>query len=271
MNSVLGRVATAGAVRWAPRRATAGACSKVCTKVGAARPEIILGCNASTRLASSSSTPNIVPEGVYDSSRAVMPKPVVDTKKESLDELGSVDKMYYTDRVDKVAEPERRAFTYLMLSAPHFIYASFARFLVVKFVASIGLAADTLAMAFAEFDVSGMDYGKSMTVTWRGKPMFIRRRTPEEIETERKVPMEHLRDPELDDDRVINPEYVVVLAICPHLGCVPVADAGDYGGYFCPCHGSHYDTVGRIRAGPAPLNLEVPPYKFLDETTIQVG
>ena len=185
--------------------------------------------------------------------------------------MGSVDHGYYTDRVDKVVEPERRAFTYLLLSAPHFIYASFARFLVVKFVASVGLAADTLAMAFSEFELSDMEYGKSLTVTWRGKPMFIRRRTPEEIETERNVPMEHLRDPELDDDRVLNPEFVVVLAICPHLGCVPVADAGDYGGYFCPCHGSHYDTVGRIRAGPAPLNLEVPPYKFLDETTIQVG
>ena len=202
---------------------------------------------------------------------ASIPGTEVVPKPEKLDDLGSVDSGYYTDRVDKVAEPERRAFTYLLLSAPHFFYASFARFLVVKFVASVGLAADTLAMAFSEFEVGDMEYGKSLTVTWRGKPLFIRRRTPEEIETERNVPMEHLRDPELDDDRVINPEFVVVLAICPHLGCVPVADAGDYGGYFCPCHGSHYDTVGRIRAGPAPLNLEVPPYKFLDDNMIQVG
>lgn len=262
MNSVLARVATA-----ASRRAAACFSSAAYKNVALTRPMAILG----SQVVSSRWSSNLVPEGVYDSYRGVPPSVNSKAKPEELHELGSMDKTYYTDRIDKVAEPERRAFTYLLLSAPHFIYASFARFLVVKFVASVGLAADTLAMAFAEFNVGDMEYGKSMTVTWRGKPMFIRRRTPEEIETERKVPMEQLRDPELDDDRVINPEFVVVLAICPHLGCVPVADAGDYGGYFCPCHGSHYDTVGRIRAGPAPLNLEVPPYKFLDDTTIQVG
>mmetsp|Transcript_6570 Transcript_6570/g.14660 ORF Transcript_6570/g.14660 Transcript_6570/m.14660 type:complete len:257 (+) Transcript_6570:96-866(+) len=191
--------------------------------------------------------------------------------EEKLDELGSVDHGYETDRIDKVAEPERRAFAYLMLSSIRFVYASSARAIVVKLLGNISPAADVLAMAFSEFELADMEYGKSLTVTWRGKPLFIRRRTPEEIQVERNVGMDQLRDPETDDDRVINPEFVIVLAICPHLGCVPIADAGNYGGFFCPCHGSHYDTVGRIRQGPAPLNLEVPPYKFSDEYSVIIG
>jgi ubiquinol-cytochrome c reductase iron-sulfur subunit len=185
--------------------------------------------------------------------------------------LGSVDHAYDEDRVDKVAEPERRAFTYLMLSSVRFAYASFARLLVVKFVASMSASAEVLALAFSEFDLSSVEMGKTVTVKWRGKPVFIRRRTPEEIAVEAAVPMEHLRDQEDDADRTLKPEFIIVLGICPHLGCVPIADAGDYGGWFCPCHGSHYDVSGRIRKGPAPLNLEVPPYKFIDENVILMG
>jgi ubiquinol-cytochrome c reductase iron-sulfur subunit len=188
-----------------------------------------------------------------------------------LDEMGSVDHMYDDDRVDKVAEPDRRAFTYLMLSSVRFAYASFARLLVVKFVASMSASAEVLALAFSEFDLSNVEMGKTITVKWRGKPVFIRRRTPEEIAKEASVPMEHLRDQEADADRTLKPEFIVVLGICPHLGCVPIADAGDYGGWFCPCHGSHYDVSGRIRKGPAPLNLEVPPYKFIEENVILMG
>eukprot|EP00522_Entomoneis_paludosa_P017913 CAMPEP_0172439210 /NCGR_PEP_ID=MMETSP1065-20121228/270_1 /TAXON_ID=265537 /ORGANISM="Amphiprora paludosa, Strain CCMP125" /LENGTH=182 /DNA_ID=CAMNT_0013187859 /DNA_START=431 /DNA_END=979 /DNA_ORIENTATION=- len=182
-----------------------------------------------------------------------------------------MDHGYETDRVDKVAEPDRRAFTYLMLSSVRFLYASSARAIVIKLLGNISPAADVLAMAFSEFELQDMEYGKSLTVTWRGKPMFIRRRTQAEIDVERAVPMDALRDPESDEDRVIKPEFIVVLAICPHLGCVPLADAGNYGGFFCPCHGSHYDTSGRIRQGPAPLNLEVPPYQFIDDYTVQIG
>jgi ubiquinol-cytochrome c reductase iron-sulfur subunit len=193
------------------------------------------------------------------------------TKEPALHELGSVDHGYEEDRINKVAEPERRAFTYLMLSAVRFAYASTARLLVVKFVASMSASAEVLALAFSEFDLSEIPEGKTITVKWRGKPVFIRHRTPEEIATEEAVPLEALRDQESDADRTLNPKYLVVLGICPHLGCVPVPEAGDFGGWFCPCHGSHYDVSGRIRRGPSPLNLEVPPYKFIEDNVIMVG
>jgi ubiquinol-cytochrome c reductase iron-sulfur subunit len=192
-------------------------------------------------------------------------------KLPALDELGSVDHAFEEDRIDKVAEPERRAFTYLMLSSLRFAYASSARFLVVKFIASMSASAEVLALAFAEFDLSQVELGKTVTVKWRGKPVFIRHRTSEEIAEEAAVPMSVLRDQEADVDRCIKPEFIVVLGICPHLGCVPTSNAGDFGGWFCPCHGSHYDISGRIRKGPSPLNLEVPPYKFIDENTILMG
>lgn len=193
------------------------------------------------------------------------------TNQQSLNELGSVDHAFTDDRIDKVAEPERRAFTYLMLSGVRFAYASTARVLVVKFVSSMSASADVLALASAEFDIGEIDQGKTITVKWRGKPVFIRHRTPGEVSTEAGVPLAHLRDQETDEERTLKPEWLVVLGICTHLGCVPISGAGDYNGWFCPCHGSHYDVSGRIRKGPAPLNLEVPPYKFVDETKILIG
>jgi ubiquinol-cytochrome c reductase iron-sulfur subunit len=190
---------------------------------------------------------------------------------QSLNELGSVDHAFTTDRIDKVAEPERRAFTYLMLSGVRFAYASTARVLIVKFVSSMSASADVLAMASAEFEIGEIGVGKTITVKWRGKPVFIRHRTPAEIAQEAAVPMAHLRDQEADEERVLKPEWLIVLGICTHLGCVPISGAGDYNGWFCPCHGSHYDISGRIRKGPAPLNLEVPPYKFTEDTKILIG
>jgi ubiquinol-cytochrome c reductase iron-sulfur subunit len=185
-----------------------------------------------------------------------------------MDDYGSVDNGFYDDRIDKVAEPERRAFAYLMLTTVRFAYASAARLLVVKLVASLSISASAAALATADFDLSAVKYGETLTVKWRGKPIFIRKRFAEEIAEVRAVPMGSLRDPETDEDRILTDEWIVVLAICPHLGCVPVSNAGDYNGWFCPCHGSHYDISGRIRKGPAPLNLEVPPYKFMnDENT----
>ena len=110
-----------------------------------------------------------------------------------------------------------------------------------------------------------------MTVKWRGKPVFIRHRTEAEVGLANDVDASTLRDPQEDGLRVVNPEWLVVVGVCTHLGCVPLANAGDYNGWFCPCHGSHYDTSGRIRKGPAPLNLEVPPYEFVDDQKILVG
>ena len=127
------------------------------------------------------------------------------------------------------------------------------------------------ALATTEVDISQIEPGKSITVLWRGKPVFIRRRTKDEIDEARSVKMEDLIHPEKDEDRVKKPEWLVMLGVCTHLGCVPLNDKGDYDGWFCPCHGSHYDTSGRIRKGPAPLNLEIPPYKFVSDDIIRIG
>ena len=106
---------------------------------------------------------------------------------------------------------------------------------------------------------------------WRGKPVFIKRRTQDEIAEARSVDLKDLPHPEKDEDRAKNPEWLVMLGVCTHLGCVPLGDKGEYNGWFCPCHGSHYDTSGRIRKGPAPTNLEVPKYEFLNSNTIKIG
>ena len=127
------------------------------------------------------------------------------------------------------------------------------------------------ALASTEVDVSQIEPGKSITVLWRGKPVFIKRRTPVEIAEAKKVKLEDLKHPEKDEDRVKKEEWLVMLGICTHLGCVPLSNKGEYNGWFCPCHGSHYDTSGRIRKGPAPTNMEVPEYKFVDNNTIKIG
>ena len=127
------------------------------------------------------------------------------------------------------------------------------------------------ALASTEVDVSSLEPGKSITVLWRGKPVFIKRRTEEEIAEARNVNIKDLPHPEKDEDRAKNPEWLVMLGICTHLGCVPLGDKGEYNGWFCPCHGSHYDTSGRIRKGPAPTNLEVPKYVFVNSKTIKIG
>ena len=131
--------------------------------------------------------------------------------------------------------------------------------------------ASVKALASTEVDISSVEPGKEITVLWRGKPVFIKRRTKEEIEEARSVKMNDLPDPEKDEDRVKNPEWLVMLGVCTHLGCVPLKEKGDYNGWFCPCHGSHYDTSGRIRKGPAPENMAVPKYEFLDNNTIKIG
>ena len=131
--------------------------------------------------------------------------------------------------------------------------------------------ASVKALASTEVDVSSVEPGKTITVLWRGKPVFIKRRTQNEIDEARSVSMEDLPDPEKDEDRAKNPEWLVMLGVCTHLGCVPLNDKGDYNGWFCPCHGSHYDTSGRIRKGPAPTNMSIPNYEFLENNIIKIG
>jgi ubiquinol-cytochrome c reductase iron-sulfur subunit len=145
-------------------------------------------------------------------------------------------------------------------------------------------SADTLALASILVDVSAVEVGTQLTVKWRGKPVFIRRRTEEEIKAARDTPLTDLVDTKSenfnkpdtdasDANRTLDEagEWLVTMGVCTHLGCVPLGNAGDFGGWFCPCHGSHYDTAGRIRKGPAPRNLDVPISAFLDETTIKLG
>ena len=131
--------------------------------------------------------------------------------------------------------------------------------------------ASVKALSSTEVNVSEVQLGQSITVLWRGKPVFIKRRTEEEIAKARQVDLKELKDPEKDEDRAKNPEWLVMVGICTHLGCVPLGNKGEYDGWFCPCHGSHYDTSGRIRKGPAPTNLEVPKYEFVDSNTIKIG
>ena len=131
--------------------------------------------------------------------------------------------------------------------------------------------ASVKALASTEVDISGIEPGKSITVLWRGKPVFIKRRTAEEIQEAKAVDINELKHPETDEQRAKKPEWLVMLGICTHLGCVPLSDKGEYNGWFCPCHGSHYDTSGRIRKGPAPTNMEVPKYEFVNANTIKIG
>ena len=131
--------------------------------------------------------------------------------------------------------------------------------------------ASVKALASTEVDISNVEKGQSITVLWRGKPVFIRRRTDEEIAKARDVNLDELKHPEKDEDRAKDPEWLVMLGVCTHLGCVPLGDKGEYGGWFCPCHGSHYDTSGRIRKGPAPTNMEVPKYEFVNSNIIKIG
>jgi ubiquinol-cytochrome c reductase iron-sulfur subunit len=144
------------------------------------------------------------------------------------------------------------------------------------FVDVMNPAADTLALSTTEVDLAPIEVGQSITVVWQGRPVFIRYRTAAEIKTAEAVALSDLIDPQADKDRVQKPEWLIMVGICTHLGCIPLGQKandpkGEFGGWFCPCHGSHYDTSGRIRKGPAPKNLVVPAYTFLTDTTIKIG
>ena len=179
----------------------------------------------------------------------------------------------YNQELKPSEKANRRDFLYISsitvggLGAASFIW---------PFLKSMNPAQDTLALGSTEVDISNIEIGQSVTVKWRGKPVFIRRRTIAEIQEAREVNIESLRDPAEDSERVKQDEWLVLVGVCTHLGCVPLgqkmADTkGEYNGWFCPCHGSHYDTAGRIRKGPAPTNLPVPPYSFINDNTIKIG
>jgi len=146
-----------------------------------------------------------------------------------------------------------------------------AKVAVSKVLDSMSATADVLALAKIEVKLAEIPEGKNVVVKWRGKPLFIKHRSVEDIDRESKVDVGSLRDPQHDRDRTQNPKWLILIGVCTHLGCVPIANAGDFGGYYCPCHGSHYDGSGRVRKGPAPLNLEVPQYEFVDDNNVIVG
>ena len=144
------------------------------------------------------------------------------------------------------------------------------------FIDSMNPAQDVLALSTSEVDLSPIAEGQRVTVTWRKKPVFIDHRTKQQIDEAQKVNMSELPDPQADSDRAPKSQWLVMVGVCTHLGCIPLGQKetdqrGEYGGWFCPCHGSQYDTSGRIRKGPAPKNLLVPPYQFTTDTTIVIG
>jgi ubiquinol-cytochrome c reductase iron-sulfur subunit len=179
-------------------------------------------------------------------------------------------------------DPNRRDFLYLATGTAGAVGVAAAAW---PFVSQMNPNAATRALASIEVDVSSLEPGQAITVKWRGKPVFIRNRTEKEIEDAKGVELAALPDPiaRIDGDTAIpatdtnrsagegKENWIVMIGSCTHLGCVPVGTAGDFGGWFCPCHGSHYDTAGRIRKGPAPENLHIPPFEFVSDTTVKIG
>ena len=169
------------------------------------------------------------------------------------------------------AEPTRRDFLYIATGA---VGAVGAAAVLVPLIAQMNPDASTIAAgAPIEVDLAPVNEGQVIKVVWRGKPIYISHRTPKEIEDARSVNVASLPDPEADQKRVKqgHDQWLVLIGICTHLGCIPLARQGDYNGFFCPCHGSTYDTSGRIRRGPAPANLPLPPYEFVSDTKIRIG
>ncbi len=179
-------------------------------------------------------------------------------------------------------EPTRRDFLYIATGAVGVVGAVLVTWPLID---QMNPDQAALALATIEVDVSSIAVGQSLTVKWRGKPVFIRNRTEKEIEEAKAVPLSELKDPAARNDNLSpsataadenraaagKENWLVQLGVCTHLGCVPLGQQGAYGGWFCPCHGSQYDTAGRIRQGPAPENLLIPKYEFTSDTTIRIG
>jgi ubiquinol-cytochrome c reductase iron-sulfur subunit len=175
---------------------------------------------------------------------------------------------------ETAVEPTRRSFIYIATGTLGAIGAASVAWPLID---QMNPSADVLALASTKVALAPIAVGQQMTTMWRGHPVFIRHRTSKEIEEADAVDIRTLRDPEPDDKRVVTfngalmKEWLVVVGVCTHLGCIPKPDTGGESAWLCPCHGSHYDTSGRIRKGPAPHNLPVPPYTFLSATEIQIG
>lgn len=178
-------------------------------------------------------------------------------------------------------EPTRRDFLFIATAA---MGAVGVGAIAWPFISQMNPDASALALASTEVDIGSMGPGEQVSVMWRGKPVFIRYRTEEEVEAARAVDVDDLPDPiaridgdsstpATDEARSVasNEALILMVGVCTHLGCIPLSEAGDFGGWFCPCHGSHYDTSGRIRRGPAPENLPIPPYEFTSESVIVIG
>ena len=171
---------------------------------------------------------------------------------------------------NKKDKPTRREFIHIATTTVGVVGAGCV---ALPLVTQMNPDASVKALAKVEVDISKIDKGNEVTVMWRGKPIFIRRRTDEEINRARQVSLKELKDPQKDEERVKKgkDEWLVMVGVCTHLGCVPLKDKGDFNGWFCPCHGSHYDVSGRIRKGPAPTNMEIPKFEFVDSNIIKIG
>jgi len=165
-------------------------------------------------------------------------------------------------------ETSRRDFLYVATGS---VAAVGAASVVWPLISQMNPDASTLALASSEVDLASIPVGQIVTIKWRGKPVFLRHRTPEEIKAAEAANDASMPDPQTDQSRVQKPQWLIVVGVCTHLGCIPLGHQGEYDGWFCPCHGSVYDTSGRIRKGPAPRNLEVPPYAFLTDTKVKIG
>lgn len=172
-----------------------------------------------------------------------------------------------------IGHADRRPWIYFVISVHLMGWLSFIRNSVIRFLHAFYPPKDASAAGVIDVDLRPIFPGQNFVIKWNGKPVFVRRRTPEMIETCRKddAIVNSLRDPELDRDRCPRAEWLITIGVCTHLGCIPYPDQGVYGGYFCPCHGSHYDHSGRIRLGPAALNLELAPATFVDDYTVRIA
>jgi len=180
-------------------------------------------------------------------------------------------KHHHLDMVDNRGDKSNRTINYLVMGTGRFMYAAAARVLVLKLLYSWTASAEVMAMSTVEYDVSALGPGDAVTIKWRGKPIFIRHLTGDEVAQVHAEDTGAMRHPETHTDRVQREEWAVMLGVCTHLGCVPITKAGEWNGWFCPCHGSHYDPSGRIMKGPAPENMEIPPYQFMDDNMLLIG
>lgn len=169
------------------------------------------------------------------------------------------------------SDVDRRIIDYVILGTMGSVALVGGKQTVLTVMNQFGPTKDIVEASKLEVNLSQIPEGKQITVKWNGKPVFIRQRTEAEIAKEQQVNISSLRDPQRDSDRALNPRWLVLIGVCTHLSCVPLPFMGDYGGYYCPCHGSHYDASGRIRRGPAPTNMVIPPYQFLNESTLVLG